>query len=77
MIKKTNFTVLVRRRNTNQLLHALSSSVKGYKISARPRVTSSSLSLASLSFELEGEELQVDAFRELVQTSPLRYKPKK
>jgi len=76
MKTRKSFAVLVRKRDTDKLLRTLSSSVIAFKISARPHVVASSMTLESISYDLEGEERQVEAFRELVQASPLRYKPK-
>jgi len=73
MIKQKSFEVLVKKRDMDKLLSSLSPSLKQFKISARPQVTPRTIFLASLSFEVRGEEQQVDAFRELVQTSALTY----
>ena len=76
MIKRKSFPVLVRQRDMEKLIRSVIPSARAFKITARPKLISSSTSLVSLSYEVEGEELKIEAFRKLVQSSALTYKPK-
>jgi hypothetical protein len=74
MKKKTSFTVIAKRSNLNDLLREVSATAKTTRLAITPSIEKT-LTLASLNFVIEGEELQIDAFKQTVQGSTLVYHP--
>jgi hypothetical protein len=75
MQTRKSVAVLVKIRDTDKLIDTMSPTARAFRVSAVPRITSRTIFLASLQYVVEGEERQVDAFRELVKKSSLTYKP--
>ena len=74
MKKKTSFKVITKRSNLDNLLREVSATAKTARLTITP-VIEKTLTLAALNFEVEGEEQQIDSFKQTVQGSDLVYHP--